>query len=250
MQALATSRGVLAALLDLVFPDNCPGCGLRSLPPACPRCLQQLDASPRPRPPDPLPDALPVPWAVASYAGAVRAMVVAHKEHGRLGLARPLGGALALAVAGCAAGADVPMPASIAVVPVPSARAAVRSRGHDPTLRIAREASRWLRANGRSAHVARLLTHARRVRDQAGLGHDDRAANLSGALVLRPSAPPRVVGPVVVVDDVVTTGATLAEAARALRAGGVAVAGAAVIAATERRRLSVSAVRAEQLRRG
>jgi predicted amidophosphoribosyltransferase len=77
----------------------------------------------------------------------------------------------------------------------------------------------------------RALGHQRRVADQAGLTAADRATNLSGALRVRQDLRGLRV---VVVDDVITTGATLAEAARALRAAGAEVPAAAVIAATER----------------
>ena len=72
---------------------------------------------------------------------------------------------------------------------------------------------------------------ARRVADQSGLDAAGRSANLAGAL--RASSDLSGV-PVVVVDDVVTTGATLVEAARALRDAGALVRGAAVVAATQR----------------
>lgn len=82
---------------------------------------------------------------------------------------------------------------------------------------------------------ARLLTQVRRVADQAGLPGAERAANLAGALrVSRPAAVLR--RRVVVVDDVITTGASLAEAARALEEAGAQVLAAATVAATPRRR--------------
>jgi predicted amidophosphoribosyltransferase len=79
------------------------------------------------------------------------------------------------------------------------------------------------------ARTAALLVQARDVQDQAGLGTAARTINLAGALRARR----RLDGlDVVVVDDVVTTGATLAEAARALTAAGARVRGAAVVAMT------------------
>jgi predicted amidophosphoribosyltransferase len=74
-----------------------------------------------------------------------------------------------------------------------------------------------------------VLVHARHVEDQSGLDTAARSANLAGALRVRR----RLDGlAVVVVDDVVTTGATLAEATRALTVAGGSVRGAAVVAAT------------------
>jgi predicted amidophosphoribosyltransferase len=78
--------------------------------------------------------------------------------------------------------------------------------------------------------VARLLRAVRRVEDQAGLGAAARQVNLRDTMRARPHP-----GPVVLVDDVVTTGATTREAQRALEASGVEVVGIAVIAATQRR---------------
>lgn len=78
----------------------------------------------------------------------------------------------------------------------------------------------------------RALEHRRRVADQAGLSASDRAANLSGAMRARFDLSGRRV---IVLDDVITTGATLAEAARALREAGAEVSAAAVVAATARR---------------
>ncbi|MZD08658.1 ComF family protein, partial [Streptomyces sp. SID5785] len=182
-----------------------------------------------------------------------------HKERGALGLARPLGAALAAAVrAGLAhgagtehggaehggaehggadgavrergaggrvdeqgAGGRVQEPgAVVALVPMPSAPQAVRARGHDPTLRIARAAAAGLRGSGVRARVLAVLRQRRTPADQAGLDARERLANVAGALeVTRGGAAPLTeVGRIVLVDDLMTTGASLAEAARAVRA--------------------------------
>ncbi len=117
---------------------------------------------------------------------------------------------------------------------MPSRRSVVRRRGHDPLLRLSRASTAQLRRRGLDVAVRRLLVASAPVRDQAGLGAADRAANLAGAMRLRAGA--RVgPGPVVVVDDVLTTGSTVREAQRALEQAGVRVAGVGVLAATVRR---------------
>jgi predicted amidophosphoribosyltransferase len=119
-------------------------------------------------------------------------------------------------------------------VPVPSARRAVAARGHDPVRRMALAAAGELRRGGRPARVLPVLRQRRTVADQAGLDARRRWANLAGALGTVAGAGRLLEeGPVVVVDDLVTTGASLAEAARALGRAGGRVAGAAVVAASE-----------------
>jgi predicted amidophosphoribosyltransferase len=182
---------------------------------------------------------MPPPWAVGDYDGAVRQLLLAYKERGASGLRRPLGEALARAVA--AAAGDLPPGRSVTVVPVPSTRAAIRERGDDVVLELARVAAAGVRRAGCDARVLPALSHVRRVRDSAGLGAADRASNLRGALAVRPSAQRRVAGAtVVLVDDLVTTGATLVEAARSLRGSGGVVVGAATVAATRRRGTTVT----------
>jgi predicted amidophosphoribosyltransferase len=110
----------------------------------------------------------------------------------------------------------------------------VRRRGHDPLLRMTRHAAGAVRRTGGQATVARLLRPAARVRDQATLGAEERAVNLHGALRARRPAV-SADAPVVVVDDVITTGATAREAQRALEEAGFRVLGVAAVAATRRR---------------
>ncbi|EKX61641.1 hypothetical protein STRIP9103_03650 [Streptomyces ipomoeae 91-03] len=175
----------------------------------------------------PEPFGLPVVYAAARYGGAVRATLLAHKERGALALAEPLGAALAGAVwaglgegwAGVGRGGGGGPEEPVLLVPVPSAPHAVRARGHDPTRRIALVAARVLRRAGVSARVAGVLRQRRVVVDQAGLGSRQRLVNLAGALEVVGGAAPLSLGGgrVVLVDDLMTTGASLAEAARAAR---------------------------------
>jgi predicted amidophosphoribosyltransferase len=150
-------------------------------------------------------------------------VLLAHKERGALGLATPLGLALAAAVrAGPVTGPTTgPAAGPVSLVPVPSARGAVRARGHDPLLRVARAAAGELRRTGMPARVLTVLRQTRPVADQAGLGARQRLANLAGALRLVEGGAGLLAagGPVLIVDDLMTTGASLAEAVRAVYAG-------------------------------
>ena len=220
--------------------------------------------------PDPVPPGLPTVYAAGAYEGELRAALLAHKERGVLRLAQPLGDALAEAVKAALGGggregrgegdphpsradtdmdtdsgaalpapppqlSPLPPPLPLLLVPVPSARRATAARGHDPARRIALRAARGLRRVGVGARVLPVLRQRRAVVDQAGLSAADRMANLAGALgVVAGSGRLLSAGPVVVVDDVMTTGASLAEAVRAVRAAGGRVCGAGVVAAAPR----------------
>ncbi|OKI90744.1 ComF family protein [Streptomyces sp. CB02414] len=202
-------------LTDLVLPAECGGCG-RARSVLCPRCRTALSgAAPGRVRPVPEPPGLPVVHAAARYADEVRAALLAHKERGVLALSAPLGVALAGAVR-----AAVRARGPVLLVPVPSARRAVRTRGHDPARRIALAAARELRRTGTPARVLPVLRQRHAVADQSGLGARQRLDNLAGALAVVPGGGRLLCGggPVVLVDDLMTTGASLTEAARALRA--------------------------------
>ncbi|OIJ86997.1 ComF family protein [Streptomyces colonosanans] len=240
-------RDLIDDLTDLVLPAECGGCG-RPRTVLCPECRAALHGTaPRRVRPVPEPPGLPVVHAAAPYRNAVRATLLAHKERGVLTLAGPLGTALAGAVragldaaatrwptggsgalrtragdrraGGCSAvarpdGQRVP----VLLVPVPSARRSVRARGHDPVRRIAFAAAGELRRAGSAARVAAVLRQRRTVADQSGLSSRQRLVNLAGALeVAGGGAGLLTGGRVVLVDDLMTTGASLTEAARAVR---------------------------------
>ncbi|MEU6145087.1 ComF family protein [Streptomyces sp. NPDC047081] len=121
---------------------------------------------------------------------------------------------------GCGPGGVVPdARRPVLLVPVPSARGAVRARGHDPARRIALAAAGELRRGGVPARVLAVLRQRRAVADQSGLNSRQRLENLAGALAVAPGGE-RLLrgGRIVLVDDLMTTGASLTEAARAVRA--------------------------------
>jgi ComF family protein len=144
---------------------------------------------------------------VAAYTGVAREALHALKFERRRALARPLGDLL---VAPClvAAGGDVE-----AIVPVPLGRGRERARGYNQAALLAERLARAVGAPLR----ARWLARTRETAEQSGLGAAARADNVRGAFAASSSAAGRSV---VVVDDVLTTGATASECARALRRAG------------------------------
>jgi predicted amidophosphoribosyltransferase len=226
----ALVRRLLDDAGDLAFGGVCAGCEVR---PGllCAACTGELIGSPWLA--EHRPGGLRVS-AVAQYGGVARSVVLAHKERGRLGLSARLGDALAVAAAGlleAPGGCPSCSRRTLALVPAPSARTVVRARGHDPMVRVARRAAVVLRRAGHDCGVVPALRQCRRIADQAGLGQAARRENLRDALAVRRAAIALLQDRcVVLVDDVVTTGATLSEAARAMRVAGVEPCGAAVVA--------------------
>ena len=204
-----------AALLDMVLPMECGGCGVPSVRwcPACAVSLQVNADEPvvvAPR----LDPGVPV-FALGRYAGPRREAIVAVKERGRRDLIAPLARALALGVHHLAGWGVLTAP--LTLVPAPTRRSAARRRGGDP---VARMAAAAFAACPDVGVVAALRTSAG-VRDSAGLSGPDRERNIAGRVRLTRPVP---AGEVLVVDDIVTTGATAREAVRVLGAAGVPVA--------------------------
>lgn len=185
-----------------------------------------------------MPPGLAPPWAASEYAGTVRALVLGHKERRQLGLRVPLARLLATAVR--AALAEQPTTTPVVLVPVPSRPGTARARGHDPVWRLTTRAATLLCGSLTDVLALRMLRTRPGVVDQAGLGAAARAANLAGSMHCPASrlaalAARRTHARIVVCDDVITTGATLREAQRALEAVGLEVIAVAAVAATRRR---------------
>ncbi|WP_407317012.1 phosphoribosyltransferase family protein [Isoptericola halotolerans] len=229
---------MLVRLARLVVPVSCPGCGAYDVR-CCSACAAVTAGGPvrrvehgAPRL-DRLEEGGPLPvWAVGDYAGPVRDVVVAWKDRERADLDGLL--AAALRRAGTTVAPAVRTAAGrapVAVVPAPSAPGARLRRGREPVAVLARALVDGLGARSVPADVVPALRRRRATRDQVGLGVRARGRNLAASLAVRRNAlSPGT--PCVLVDDVLTTGATLAAAEQALTDAGAVVLGASVLAAT------------------
>lgn len=213
-RAPAATLAVMKRLLDVLLPPACPGCG-REGAPVCTACLPYLSRR-RDEPAGvPLGLAASQPEGLVqlewccSYSGVARACLAALKYDGELRLVEVLAQQMAARWARAGVGGNV-------LVPVPVHAARLRQRGFD-------QAELLARAVGRLLHlpVATVLERATRTAAQHSLGRRARAANVGGAFCVRPSAGRQIDGRwIVMIDDVVTTGATLSGCAQALYAAG------------------------------
>jgi predicted amidophosphoribosyltransferase len=204
-------------VLDLILPLECGGCGAPSTR-WCDACAHDLRVrqgqphliTPRVHP------GVPV-FSLGRYAGPRRSAIVAIKEHGRADLIRPLGAALSAGLAQLLAWGVLGTP--VTVVPAPTRGLAARRRGGDPVTRMALAAT----TGQPDASVVQALRMKALVRDSVGLSSAARQRNVAGRVRLRV---PRegFAGDVLVVDDIVTTGATAAESVRVLQTSGIPVA--------------------------
>lgn len=209
----ADIRALGAELAAFLLAASCPGCDAPGQL-LCAPCRAALAAAPRTVT---TPEGLHV-QAALSFEGVPARCIRKLKGEGETLLARPLGAALA-AVLQAQLGGGVDTRA----VPIPTRRSSFRSRGYRvPDLLVRRAGS----------VPARLLSAIRPIADQRGLGVRERAENVRGSMRARTrGAGERIV----LVDDVVTTGATFDEAARVMREAGFTVAAAVALAATPRR---------------
>ncbi|GAB48472.1 hypothetical protein MOPEL_073_01130 [Mobilicoccus pelagius NBRC 104925] len=238
-------------MADLALPLLCGGCATAGTP-WCPECAHALaHATAYPRIVAGRAGTAAAPdgavFAAGRYEGVLRSALVAYKDHGRRDLldvlATPLRSSFVAAVALRPELGRTPV-----VVPAPSSVRSRRRRGDVPTALLARRALSGADVlTGRTWVWAPLLRHVRAVDDQAGLSRWQRARNTDHAFVVvdpstgrlwrgrprgRPGPHPLVGRDVVVVDDVVTTGATARECVRALREIGARPVAVVALAAT------------------
>ena len=208
-------RALLDAAADLLLGSACPGCDRPGWG-VCAGCLRELRG-----PPIEIAAGPPRVVAACDYRPLLARIIPRFKDDGALHLDRLLGELLARAVL------ELAPPPSTVLVPVPSLAGAVRRRGFDHAARICAVASR-----GTGLARGAPLWRGRAGADQRGLGRAERAANLAGSMTARRARDGA--GPAILVDDVYTTGATAAEALRALAEAGIAVVGVAVVARADK----------------
>jgi predicted amidophosphoribosyltransferase len=199
---------VFDEFLDLLLPCRCVNCSSTGVA-LCENCALQMAAFPR------AVDRFDLQgWVATDYGSLEKCLVKAFKEDGITALAPIMARFMEPAFAGLRDGVPTLIDDAL-LVPAPSSKENFRKRGFLPTLVLARKLNL---ATGGLLKVKAALRFVRGVLDQSGLPVELRQSNLSGSMQAS-----RVVSGqrVILLDDVVTTGATLLEAARAIdEAGG------------------------------
>lgn len=213
-------------IADLVLSRACIACE-RIGPVVCVACWERAVDVRRHQVPMP---GLPPVIVGTGYDGLGRDAVHALKERGVLAMADAVGSWLAISIAE-AASRGIPH----ALVPVPAHRRSLAARGVDTLDRIARRAVTLLREGGHAVQVVPALERTLDRGRQVGMGAHDRRIAVSATMRVRDRAAQQLAGHrLIVIDDVVTTGATIGEAARALRTAGLEVHAAAAACGTPR----------------
>lgn len=219
------TKRVIGELTGLLLPRGCAGCDRPDalLCPDCARLLTRPVFSEAPS------YALGQALACGAYRGPVRRAILAWKDHDDRALDRPLGHAISLLTGRLLAGgrfrAGLPSGTNgtpILVVPAPSTPRSLRRRGRAHLNPVVAAVARTLMDAGFPSVSTPVLTmHDIRGKSVGAGGRSERASRVSGRIVVRDAS--SVVGhPILVIDDIVTTGSTIRQCARALTlAGGI-----------------------------
>lgn len=233
-------RETLVGARQLVLPDMCAGCGAPNTL-WCSRCAHSCAQGPTQVI---TPCSLPMPvWGMGDYDGPLGRAIIAYKEHGVKHLRRPLGDLYLQALARLVEEGDIHdvVDCPWILVPAPSHPRSLRTRGFDHVRLLAQHVAQYRSQSAPAARyssvVSSLVSSAPR-RDAVGLTAQERSAELARALTFQPhlwaslchtlpsSPPPEIL----LLDDIVTTGATLLHCATALENHGIRVRGALTLA--------------------
>ncbi len=198
MAVVAHLARSIRPVVDLVYPPRCPACGvaIAGQEGLCVDCWSTLEVPLFPAISD---AAVPV-FAATIYNDTSRRLVLAYKHGGRIALARLLAQLIAARLPVEEAGAAPPL-----LVPVPLHRWRLWQRGFNQAALLARELARL----GKGEAVVDALIRHRRTPNLGGLGRDERERVLTGAIRLNPARAALLSGrAVVLIDDVLTSGAT------------------------------------------
>jgi len=216
-------------LAEQFLASVCIGCSA-ARGPVCVRCVAHIE----PHVTIGAYHGIPVSRAV-TYEPPISQLVIAFKDRGEWSLRPLLGHLLARSIAHLLVTIEEASPvllhSPILLAPIAATVDSIRLRDADPVADLADTAAALLRRSGMKIRSQRLLSMRQGHRDHVGLSRGERIANMHDAFTLRGRAP--CGAPVVLVDDVVTTGATLASAQRVLVGAGFDVLGAGVIAAAK-----------------
>ena len=196
------------SLLDIVFPATCIVCGIKPKP-LCPTCLPSASLSKLQGFDFPV-------LAGFKHEGAIEKIIAGYKDQQLVSLEKPLGELVAEVLKEVG-----PSQFSAIITPARNQKN-YRKRGFDPANRLVKRAIRGLAKPPKVIS----LSSTRKLEDQRRLGRLERARNVAASMRLDS----KLSGPVLLFDDVLTTGSTLREMARACRAAGVEVGASCVLA--------------------
>ena len=199
------------SLLDLLLPSRCAICDAQG-PNLCLPCKDQL--IPRPQQ---FVRGIASGIAATSYTSEIAKLLIAFKELGQFALAGEL-----VSLLGPLTEQICQLSIPVGLVPAPSRSQNFAKRGYQPSLLLAKVLSR----QAANASVLNCLRFSHLVKDQVGLSGPERIGNLAGAIEVNQDVSQKLL---FVVDDVVTTGATIQESWRALSLAGATVLGALVV---------------------